>query len=400
VNKSPIWVKIGDFGVSKRIQGDKSVLITRVGTHEFAAPEILGILDNAPESSEYTNAVDIWSFGCVLYYLLTKCLPFPLSKMGLLWKYCTQPTLFPEDGLKARNVSDAGILFIKDLMIPQPSKRKTASAALAAPWIQDQTDSYNNNTEAKSAHLLESPMQDSVSQINDRSSNTVELTSSQDLNKSSRNRKALPLRPQDDKKQGGSQIALRPDIASKRAIQDAQATELLLQNGFDIHAVKFNANEALLWAATEDHEANMVQLLLERGADVAAKDSTGWTALHWAAWNGHETVIRLLLEKGADVAAKDNDGRTALHWAAWNGHETVIRLLLEKGANVAAKDNDGLTALHLAAINGVETVIRLLLEKGADVAAKDSNALTALHLAATKGHEAVVRLLKPPTPDS
>jgi ankyrin repeat protein len=400
VRKSPIWVKIGDFGISKRIQGGESALRSVVGTHEFAAPEILGILDNAPESSEYTNAVDIWSFGCVLYYLLTKCLPFPLSKMGLLWKYCTQPTLFPEDGLKARNVSDAGILFIKDLMIPQPSKRKTASAALAAPWIQDQTDSYNNNTEAKSAHLLESPMQDSVSQINDRSSNTVELTSSQDLNKSSRNRKALPLRPQDDKKQGGSQIALRPDIASKRAIQDAQATELLLQNGFDIHAVKFNANEALLWAATEDHEANMVQLLLERGADVAAKDSTGWTALHWAAWNGHETVIRLLLEKGADVAAKDNDGRTALHWAAWNGHETVIRLLLEKGANVAAKDNDGLTALHLAAINGVETVIRLLLEKGADVAAKDSNALTALHLAATKGHEAVVRLLKPPTPDS
>jgi hypothetical protein len=40
--------------------------------------------------------------------------------------------------------------------------------------------------------------------------------------------------------------ALRPDIASKRANQNAQATQLLLENGFDIYAVNFNANMALL----------------------------------------------------------------------------------------------------------------------------------------------------------
>ena len=288
------------------------------------------------------------------------------------------------------------------------------------------TETSYQSSEFEEESTIKVP-KNSVSQINDQAIDIVQLTSSQDLNNSSTNRKALPLRPQDGKEQVGSQIALHPDIASERDIKDAQATQLLLENGFDIYAANFEANMALLWAASRDHEGDMVQLLLrkgadvntkggdlrmalhfaarkgheavvqlllEKGADVYAKASGGWTALHFAARKGHEAVVLLLLEKGADVDAKAGDGATALHLAAKNGHEAVVRLLLEKGADVNAKAGDRRrTALHVAAQNGHEAVVRLLLEKGADVNAKGSDGATALHVAAQNGHEAVVRLL-------
>jgi ankyrin repeat protein len=265
----------------------------------------------------------------------------------------------------------------------------------------------------------------SVSQINNQTSDVIKLTSSRGLNKSSTNGKALPLRPQDDKKQEGAAIVLHPDIASERAIQDVHATQFLLGNGFDIHADNFDANKALLWADARDPKGRMVQSLSEKGADVARRDNNGrtvlhmatwgrdeaavrlllekkagvtadengWTLLHIAAWQGDEAMVRLLLEKEADVAAKANDNATALHLAACQGHEVVVRLLLEKGADIAAKGDNKMTALLFAAGEGHEAVMRLLLEKGADIAAKGDNGMTALHFAAWYGHEAVVRLL-------
>ena len=57
------WVKIGDFGISKRIAIDQTILRTQAGTQQFQAPEILGYVEEAEERSEYTNAVDMWSLG-------------------------------------------------------------------------------------------------------------------------------------------------------------------------------------------------------------------------------------------------------------------------------------------------------------------------------------------------
>jgi ankyrin repeat protein len=104
------------------------------------------------------------------------------------------------------------------------------------------------------------------------------------------------------------QIALHSDIASDRRIQDAQATRLLVENGFDIKADNFNANKTLLWAASKDQGEELVQLLVRNGAVIDAKDNYGRTALHSTAQNEQEAVVRLLLEKGAGGAAKDNDG--------------------------------------------------------------------------------------------
>ena len=55
-------IKIGDFGISK-ILNDYAK--TKKGTKEYSAPEMI------KENSKYSNKVDIWSLGCIIYELCT-----------------------------------------------------------------------------------------------------------------------------------------------------------------------------------------------------------------------------------------------------------------------------------------------------------------------------------------
>ena len=138
----PIWVKIGDFGISKLTSNDGTALRTsRVGTQGFQAPEILQLLDNGPETSEYTRAVDIWSLGCVLYGLKCRRLPFPGSS---LWGYCQGSGGFPESPLRASGMTTAGVEFLNELLAVDPSKRPSATRALQSSWILQHRDSSDD----------------------------------------------------------------------------------------------------------------------------------------------------------------------------------------------------------------------------------------------------------------
>lgn len=66
-------VVLGDFGLSKAY---KSVLLTRCGSEEYAAPEI--ILGKAYEAEK----TDVWSFGIILFACLKGRLPF-LRRSGI-----------------------------------------------------------------------------------------------------------------------------------------------------------------------------------------------------------------------------------------------------------------------------------------------------------------------------
>lgn len=60
-------VKVTDFGISKIIDDDEAATFTGdIGTLGFMAPEIYG------EPDHYDNKVDVFSFGHVLYFILTK----------------------------------------------------------------------------------------------------------------------------------------------------------------------------------------------------------------------------------------------------------------------------------------------------------------------------------------
>ena len=132
---SPVWVKLGDFGVSKRIRAQATTTLhTQVSTPLYSAPEVLG-LDSNSETSNYTNSVDIWSLGCVIYELLvgTKLFVSEFQLSG----YFYGKWLFPEDRLRGLSPStdDIGVSLLKTMLAIQPEDRPTAGDALSHAWL-------------------------------------------------------------------------------------------------------------------------------------------------------------------------------------------------------------------------------------------------------------------------
>lgn len=131
------WVKIGDFGISKRAE---EVLETTIGTPAFLAPEVLvrfGFFDdNVFEvSEEYTVAVDIWSLGEIAFRALTGEPVFPKRSLRT---YIKGASSFPLDVLRAHGVSSEGCDILKRLMAPIPKDRLTAKEALTHKWFEPQ----------------------------------------------------------------------------------------------------------------------------------------------------------------------------------------------------------------------------------------------------------------------
>jgi serine/threonine protein kinase len=125
-------VKLADFGLSKRLT-DTTAYHTRSGTPSYMAPEVLGFLDASDSSSEYTNAVDIWAAGCIIYRLIAGHVPFPQIKA--LVKYCENEFLFPYDDPFGSNAQKEGSSFIRQLLVSDPNNRPSASQAVKHTWI-------------------------------------------------------------------------------------------------------------------------------------------------------------------------------------------------------------------------------------------------------------------------
>ena len=129
-------MKIGDFGITKRVMDDQTALKTEVGTRDYQAPEVLGFMD-PEEELIYTSAVDLWALGCVMYRLLTLEKPFP--KPSSLRLYCYSMKGFPVEPLYAKDVSENAVEFIRQLMRAHPPERLDAETALKSDWhgLQD-----------------------------------------------------------------------------------------------------------------------------------------------------------------------------------------------------------------------------------------------------------------------
>ena len=135
VSMSPVRVKLGDFGASKWIQAPATTTLhTQVSTPLYGAPEVLG-LDPNSESSDYTNSVDIWSLGCVIYELLVGKRLF--ASWDQVSRYFFGKRPFPEDSLRGLSppTDDAGISLLKSMLLIQPGDRPTAAEALNHAWL-------------------------------------------------------------------------------------------------------------------------------------------------------------------------------------------------------------------------------------------------------------------------
>ena len=130
VSVSPIWVKIGDFGLAK-LARDGTAFRTEGGTRDYVAPEV-GI-DTSRETSEYTNAVDLWAIGCIVHEMLTRLLPF--QNFRELSLYCTRPE-FPRNYMLLKNISQEVMETVESMLALPPECRITAKEALDSEWLR------------------------------------------------------------------------------------------------------------------------------------------------------------------------------------------------------------------------------------------------------------------------
>mmetsp|Transcript_54496 Transcript_54496/g.127311 ORF Transcript_54496/g.127311 Transcript_54496/m.127311 type:complete len:647 (-) Transcript_54496:97-2037(-) len=73
-------VKLGDFGISRVLEGSIEAAITVVGTPYYMSPEVC-------ENKPYTFKSDVWSLGCVLYELCMLKHAFSADNLlGLVYK--------------------------------------------------------------------------------------------------------------------------------------------------------------------------------------------------------------------------------------------------------------------------------------------------------------------------
>jgi serine/threonine protein kinase len=134
-------IKIGDFGVSKRLSKDSSTLAqTQVGTQGYMAPEVVS--PGSPDG--HTTSVDLWALGCIVYRMVTGGLPFPTVHEVNCYRFGIRD--FPRQELELVNFSNAGLAFIKSLVRVDPEKRATAELALKSNWINSGPSGFQVTT--------------------------------------------------------------------------------------------------------------------------------------------------------------------------------------------------------------------------------------------------------------
>ncbi|KAJ5364614.1 uncharacterized protein N7496_010327 [Penicillium cataractarum] len=100
------WVKVGDFGFSKRIN-ENGGLQTWVGTPVFLAPELQMLYSPGKSDGDavfqYTEQVDMWALGVIAFYMVFHSYPFPPNKPTSLLRYIQGADLpFPKSPLSER----------------------------------------------------------------------------------------------------------------------------------------------------------------------------------------------------------------------------------------------------------------------------------------------------------
>lgn len=128
VQREPVWwVKIGDFGISKSTITKQTSLHTQVGTQGYQAPEVLGLVATKKRNS-YDSKCDIWSFGCLVFEMLTGQLPFDIG--GSLNSYCNDGAPFPGLRIKKAGASLLIARFVWTMLQAEPQARPTAEQAM------------------------------------------------------------------------------------------------------------------------------------------------------------------------------------------------------------------------------------------------------------------------------
>lgn len=122
-------VKITDFGLAKYLGHDEStgLMKTACGTPGYVAPEIL-------KGLEYTESIDIWSLGVILFILLCGYPPFADEVPSVLYSKIRQGS-YTFDSPWWDDISREAKSLVSRMLTVNAKKRITACQVVIHPWF-------------------------------------------------------------------------------------------------------------------------------------------------------------------------------------------------------------------------------------------------------------------------
>lgn len=127
-------VRIGDFGIAKRVSADETALRTITGTRQYMAPELDPWLVDDEEAHSYTQAVDIWALEILLFQMLTLQVAF--KDPPSLRKYFKGKTAFPKEPLLQESTTSPCIEFLMAVLQPKPMDRPSSRETFHYEWMK------------------------------------------------------------------------------------------------------------------------------------------------------------------------------------------------------------------------------------------------------------------------
>jgi serine/threonine protein kinase len=119
---------VADFGLAKIMDYDQiDALRTTCGTPGYIAPEVL-------DKVGHGKPCDMWSIGCMTYFLLVGYLPFEDPDHQIDYNRL-RAGIFSFDEVDWKGISPQAKSFIQGLLVVDPRKRMTVSDALKHPWM-------------------------------------------------------------------------------------------------------------------------------------------------------------------------------------------------------------------------------------------------------------------------
>lgn len=119
-------LKVGDFGISRMLNGTVAFARTMIGTPYYMSPEVCS-------ERPYSWATDIWAMGCVLFELYQLRVPFEASSIRELMQKIVRGAI-----PRATKAPTAAQQLCADMMARDSTRRPSAAQILERPLIQDQ----------------------------------------------------------------------------------------------------------------------------------------------------------------------------------------------------------------------------------------------------------------------